>query len=642
MKKNAALWLFLSVIAFFLLHRCKNVAAPPATAAASPYRNHADTVRYVGNETCRTCHTAHYDSFVQTGMGQSFHFATPQKSAAQFGQHILVRDTLRQLNYYPFWRNDSLFVLEFRLEGKDTTHRLEQYIQYIVGSGQHTNSHIYNVNGFLRQAPVTFYTQTQRWDLAPGFGSGFNSRFSRIVGQECMSCHNSHAAFVQGSENKFDAVPLGIGCERCHGRGGLHVQEKMAGIVTDTSQTPDYSIVNPRRLPRELQMDVCRRCHAQGVTVLQDGKTFSDFLPGMALSSCQDVYLPHYDGAQTQLIMAAHADRLQLSNCYRKSEMTCLNCHNPHISVKQTPRSTFNTACEKCHNSSSKPLCSAPESVRQTRQNDCSGCHMEQSAAIDIPHVRIHDHFIRKPLTAAEKNNIGRFIGLACINNAQPTDLSKAQAYLHFYEQFNHETQHLDSAAYYIQRLQVGKAEERSRRQLLQIHEAYLRGDMKKIIGFAADLSPEILQDAWTAYRVGEAFLEQQQWQRAETYLRRAAELLPYQLDFQIKLAVALQYMQQLEAAEAILFRVIAQDPMQAAAHNNLGFVYFNLGKTKLAKQHYEQALHLQPDYVAALLNLAAWYAYEQETPALKKIVERILRIEPHNEKALALKGSLR
>ncbi|MBK8472384.1 MAG: hypothetical protein IPL33_09550 [Sphingobacteriales bacterium] len=53
-----------------------------------------------------------------------------------------------------------MWIAEYRL-GKqaDTTHYREQYIKYIIGSGQHTNSHIYDENGYLYQAPITFYTQ---------------------------------------------------------------------------------------------------------------------------------------------------------------------------------------------------------------------------------------------------------------------------------------------------------------------------------------------------------------------------------------------------------------------------------------------------------------------------------------------------
>ncbi|MBK6731475.1 MAG: hypothetical protein IPG60_11120 [Bacteroidetes bacterium] len=72
-----------------------------------------------------------------------------------------------------------------------------------MGSGQHTNSHMLLINGYLYQAPITFYTQKQQWDLAPGMEGGFNSRFSRIIESECLACHNGLPQPVVGSINKY-------------------------------------------------------------------------------------------------------------------------------------------------------------------------------------------------------------------------------------------------------------------------------------------------------------------------------------------------------------------------------------------------------------------------------------------------------
>ena len=163
---------------------------------------------------------------------------------------------------------------------------------YIVGSGQHTNSHIIETNGYLNQAPLTFYTQDGHWDLPPGFEDGNNTRFSRIIGLECMSCHNALPSFVRGSENRFTMIPNGIDCERCHGPGEVHVANIQAGKLVDTAKAIDYSIVNPRKLTWERQIDLCQRCHLQGNAILKEGKGFTDFRPGMVLSEFMDVYMP--------------------------------------------------------------------------------------------------------------------------------------------------------------------------------------------------------------------------------------------------------------------------------------------------------------------------------------------------------------
>ena len=192
------------------------------------YLNHSDSAKYVGINNCKLCHQDIYNTYIKTGMGKSFDIASKAKSAGDYHNSI-IHDKIGDFYYKAFWLNDSLQFLEYRLNGKDTIYKRQETVDFIVGSGQHTNSHIQSVNGYLNQMPMTFYTQKQHWDLPPGFENGRNTRFMRKIGLECMSCHNNYPEFVLGSENKFTAVPEGINCERCHGPGSIHVAERQTG-----------------------------------------------------------------------------------------------------------------------------------------------------------------------------------------------------------------------------------------------------------------------------------------------------------------------------------------------------------------------------------------------------------------------------
>src|SRR5690606_38519479 len=99
----------------------------------------------------------------QTGMGQSFAPASKQKSAADFSEHHVVYDKHIDLYYHPFWRDESMYIMEFRLSGKDTIYKRTEKVDYIIGSGQHTNSHLMNVNGYVYQLPLTWYAQKKQW-----------------------------------------------------------------------------------------------------------------------------------------------------------------------------------------------------------------------------------------------------------------------------------------------------------------------------------------------------------------------------------------------------------------------------------------------------------------------------------------------
>ena len=155
-----------------------------------PYLNLNDSVQYVGMQACISCHKDVHDDYKLTGMGQSFDFATKEKSAGVYDQHALVFDSIKNFYYQPFWNGDTMKLREFRLLGSDTIYQRVETIHYIVGSGQHTNSHMTQINGYLYQAPITYYTQKGQWDLPPGYENGNNSRFDRTIGIECMTCHN--------------------------------------------------------------------------------------------------------------------------------------------------------------------------------------------------------------------------------------------------------------------------------------------------------------------------------------------------------------------------------------------------------------------------------------------------------------------
>ncbi len=626
------LYIFTIIILLTCLSYCKT---EDAGQKEGEYLNWQADVNYVGSEACGTCHQEIFKSFARTGMGESFHFATKEKSAGTYPDHLLIRDSINDLNYQPVWRNDSMFVKEFRLSKTnqlDTLHQREMHIKYIIGSGQHTNSHIIDDNGYLSQAPITFYTQKGFWDLAPGFDSPLANRLNRIIGKECMTCHNSYPEFVEESENKFTSVPLGIGCERCHGPGEEHIKRKIAGEVIDTSKYIDYSIVNPGKLSKELQMSVCQRCHAQGVAILKDGKGFEDFQPGKHISEVMDVFLPKFDGHQTSFIMASHADRTAMSQCYKMSDMTCISCHNPHVSVKETPMAKFNSACKNCHSSleEKQTLCTLPINERQEKNDNCSGCHMPETGSIDIPHVTIHDHFIRKPIPENEKNQIEKFIGLANITNPESKDnLLRGKSYLRYFEAFQSENRMLDSAEHYLKL--APKSNDQSESLL---HLYYLRSDFTRLLAIGKKMKKEDLKDDWSLYRIGEAHYSFGNAREAEKYFQSAVERKPFNLDFLNKLGSAKMKRNQIKEAGEIFASIIEENDQHIAALNNYGFVSFNMKDFDKAEELYNRALAISPDYVPGLLNKIGMAFYRQDTKTAKQLLDRVLEIDPENEKA--------
>lgn len=635
----------LSLAAFY----CKSPEPPRDSLSAmhSQWRNVYDSsATYVGKEVCRNCHQPTYDSFMQTGMGQSFAPATRLKSAASFGTHDIVYDKALDFYYKPYFEGDSMYVMEFRLKGRDTTYRHVQRIDYIIGSGQHTNSHMYASNGYLYQAPITFYTQKGRWDLAPGFENGGNERFSRLIELECMSCHNGFPEFDLGSQNKYVKLQAGIDCERCHGPGSLHVAARSSGQRVDTSKMPDYTIVNPRRLSTELQNNICQRCHLQGISVVNTGKTFFDFRPGMKLSEMERVFMPQYSGQDDKMIMASHVERMKKSDCYVTSNrMSCVTCHNPHRSVKVTPRSQYLNACYSCHGSGPSQkaefaFCSEKESVRAIKNNDCVTCHMPHNGSIDIPHVAVTDHFIRKRPTPQGKPQPSRFIGLQCFNDDNPDAITRARAFMEFFERYNPSKMLLDSALRYLDS-QKGE-EERNRQNIDYIRAYFLRSEPDRVIGFAAKLQPEAVTDAWTCYRIGEAYMQNGSPAPALPWYQRAIAIWPRALDFQNKLGNCQLALNDYGAAEKTFRFIISENPKYALALGNLGFIYLQRNELAPAFAYFLQAVALDPDREQTLINLAVVYHGQGNFDKAQRVLETLLQRHPDSEQAKAMLADLK
>ncbi len=685
MKISINLFLFVILLFSSCIDEVKTVADNSPKKDTLVYLNHADTARYVGINTCRLCHQGIYNTFIETGMGKSFAGATKEKSAGDY-KHSVIYDEFSDFYYKSFWgATDSLYFLEFRLQGKDTIYKRLERADYIIGSGHHTNSHMQNINGHFNQMPMTFYTQKKEWHLPPGFENGVNTRFTRKIGLECMSCHNALPDFVMGSENKYSHVDEGINCERCHGPGSVHVQQRSTGSKIDTANYIDYSIVNPSKLSIDLQFDVCQRCHLQGNAVLKEGKSFCDFKPGMKLSDYISVFLPKYANADDEFIMASHADRLKMSKCFIKSfnpaevknklkpykdALTCVSCHNPHVSVKVTGNEIFNAACLNCHGKKVEMNCTEksvaaillyaelgsasadeiPKQVRNDSRLNCVSCHMPKSTPTDIPHVTVHDHFIRKPITKKQKDKIKTFLGLFAINDKNPDSLTKAKANINQFEKFDQQPHYLDTALKYIS-VKDKNSILKNFDALVQLY--FLKNDFVKVIALVNQIGAAILftnrlnkksydnQQAWTCYRIGESYNYQGKPNDAIQFFEQTNKLAPFVVEFKDKLATAHASIGNHNLAHQYFNETLKENPKYVPSIDNLGFLYLTEGNVQMAEKLYNQALALDPDNENTLMNLAGLYNYKGNMLEAKNILKKIVKKYPNNKNAVQILQSL-
>jgi hypothetical protein len=175
-------------------------------------------------------------------------------------------------------------------------------------------TYLFPVDGFLFEAPINWYTQEGRWNMAPAYTEAKESPLNLPAFVDCLNCHSSGVqAPIAGTESKFAGFPFlhaGIACQRCHGGGDGHVK--------------------PAKLSPEQRDDICMQCHFEGtVAERQPGKQIYDFQPGERLADYIHYFLLSGNDPQKPEALSQF-EVLSLSACKRKSgdKMWCRSLHD--------------------------------------------------------------------------------------------------------------------------------------------------------------------------------------------------------------------------------------------------------------------------------------------------------------------------
>src|SRR5262249_59207268 len=84
------------------------------------------------------------------------------------------------------------------------------------------------------------------------------------------------------------------------------------------------------------------------------------------------------------------APALELSACYRKSDLSCLTCHDPHRDALDRSPVRYNRICASCHTRAAP----AQTSCKVQPRRDCVSCHMPLQT-VGLPTApRYHNHWI--------------------------------------------------------------------------------------------------------------------------------------------------------------------------------------------------------------------------------------------------------
>lgn len=373
----------------------------------------ADT-GYADPAICGSCHDDIAATYRETGMGRSFHRATLADRVADFTTRNTLYNKASDRYYAMIERDGKLYQQRHQIgfEGKETNLE-EMQIDYVIGSGNHAHTYLHRTGeGKLIELAVSWYSEMGGyWEMSPGYDDPSQQDFRRPIVFQCMSCHNAYpslgqAAIASPDKNIFDKeIPEGIDCQRCHGPGSAHV--RAASSRGASIQSIRAAIVNPARLSRDRQMDVCMQCHLEttsselpGSLRKVDRAPFS-YRPGEPLQD-YELFFDRKPGTgyDDRLEVAHQAYRLRKSACFLKSQMTCTTCHNPHQALRgEEATKHYVAVCSSCHadvHASGISVMGTPASKTAGIGSNCLTCHMWKRRTEDAVHVVMTDHYIQR------------------------------------------------------------------------------------------------------------------------------------------------------------------------------------------------------------------------------------------------------
>jgi Tetratricopeptide repeat/Cytochrome c554 and c-prime len=351
---------------------------------------------YVGSEACAGCHREIYSQFMRTRMGRSVKPASADVLQTMNLPGSFYSQALNR-HYEVFGKDGKLYQSEYETtpSGQDVFRNTQQ-IQWIIGAGASGLGGIVSRGGNLFEAPLSYYSRPNAWELSPGYES-IDLGFNRPIQGDCLACHTGRAKVQQPARLVPDDVslePTSIGCENCHGPGAAHLR----AVTTRGGLQAGTQIVNPERLTAELENDICMSCHESGDShALKPGKRFEDFRPGTPLDNTLSIFMvPRKRDDPDNGDHVQHYFEMSMSKCFRASarQLRCATCHDPHVEPqREEAPAYFNAKCMSCHASQQ---CRAPAQSRKATApaDNCIGCHMPRRDTPVVAHTSLTNHRI--------------------------------------------------------------------------------------------------------------------------------------------------------------------------------------------------------------------------------------------------------
>lgn len=318
-----------------------------AVPAMSPS---ADTVAYVGNDACLSCHMDQAREWSTSHHAQAMALATSASVRGSFdGRQFKHSGVTSRF----FKRGERFFANTDGPDGK----LADFEIKYTFGVKPLQQYLIAMPRGRLQALQVAWDDSKKQWyhlrpteKTPPGDVLHWTGRY-QTANTMCIVCHTT------AYERRYDAVTdsfesrwkePNVSCQACHGPGEAHVKWAKAkdGDRPKLSGAGAMGLtVKPHSSDPRASQEICTPCHSRRSELSAAG------VPGQPL---MDHFLPsvlhdglyHADGQQS-------TEEVFVDGSFRQSKMfkmgvTCTNCHNPHTGKL---RQLGNALCLQCHTS---------------------------------------------------------------------------------------------------------------------------------------------------------------------------------------------------------------------------------------------------------------------------------------------------
>lgn len=454
--------------------------------------------------------------------------------------------------HYSVYQEDGRLWMSFERTSEPKISGKRELLYYI-GSNRKGRTYVFSTDGFLFETPINWYSQEQRWNMAPGYTEDRTIPMTLPLVIDCLNCHASGVRMpVPGTRNKYTSVPFvhgGIGCERCHGVGAGH-----AG--------GSGPIVNPAKLAPERRDAICMECHLEGsVAIERRGHHVSEFRPGDNLFDYIQYFvlkgpLPQSPRALSQV------EALAMSVCKQKSgdRMWCGSCHDPHFEPAPAEKAAYyREKCVACH---TEPFAAK----HHPEKPDCVSCHMPPLPSSAVAHTQATDHrILRRPFasidTVAANRAPEQLLPYPPGKTAELRELALAWESL---AEHGHQ----------------GAAEESDR-----------------LLTQAVSKEPDD-----PALLTGLAYIEQQKGHadQARSLYQRALKLDPLATDAATNLGVLDAKQGDIKSAVELWEPAFSRAPYQSAVGTNLAIVFCSAGDVAQAQSIVERVLQFNPDFAPA------------------------------------------